>query len=131
MDGIDEHYACDFLAVARGEHAEVECAEIVPDENVRCGNRSAGQEAVQFVGDIRAAARLIGRVAPAKAGAIVGTNAGKSADLWLNQLPDNGGVVWTSLHDDGRTPRTRAVDVKPQPTNVHEFAGWRIEVTFP
>ena len=75
----------------------------------------------------RAGAWLTGRVAPTETGAIARTNTGKSTDLWLNQLPNNRRVVWTSLHDDGGTPRTRTADVKPQPTDVHEFAGggWR------
>ena len=74
----------------------------------------------------RAGAWLTGRVAPTETGAIVGTNTGKFTDVWLNQLPDNGRVVWTGLHDDGGTPGARTVDVKPQPTNVHEFSGGRV-----
>src|SRR5712671_7401235 len=131
MNGIDEHHARDLLAISRSEHTKVECAEVVPNKHVRFGNRSASEEAVQLVGDIPAGARLIGRVAPTETGAIVRTNTGKSTDLWLNQLPDNGGVIWTGLHDDGRTPRARTVDVKPQPTDVHEFAGGRIAMAFP
>src|SRR5712671_2890326 len=131
MNGIDEHHARDLLAISRSEHTKVECAEVVPNKHVRFGNRSASEEAVQLVGDIRAAARLIGRVAPTETGAIVRTNTGKSTDLWLNQLPDNGGVVWTGLQDDGGTPRARTVDVKPQPTDVHEFAGGRIAIALP
>ena len=103
----------------------------MPNENVRDGDRSAGQEEIQLVGNIRAGTLLIGRVAPTEAGAIVGTNTGKSTDPGLNQLPNDGGVVWTRLHDDGGTPRTRAVDVKPQPTNVHEFSGGRIAMALP
>jgi hypothetical protein len=91
--------------MARGEHTDVEPAEVVPDDNVRASNRSAGEEAVQFAGNIRTGARLIGRFAPTQTGAIVGTNTGKSTDLRLNQLPNNGRVVWTTLHDDGWTSR--------------------------
>jgi hypothetical protein len=31
MNGIDEHHARDLLAMARGEHTQVECAEVVPN----------------------------------------------------------------------------------------------------
>lgn len=118
-------------SMARGEHTDVEPAEFVSNQNVRTGNRSAGEEAVQLIGNIRTGARLVGRIAPTETGTIVRTNTGKSTDLRLNQLPSNGRVVWTSLHDDSGTPRTRAVNVKPQPTDVHEFAAGRIAIAFP
>jgi len=131
MDRIDEHHARDLLTMARGEHAKVECAEVVPNENVGSRNRSAGEQALQFVGNIRAAARLIGRVAPTETSAIVGTDAGKCADLRLNQLPNNRGVVWASLHNNGGTPRARTVDVKAEPADVNEFARGRVAMAFP
>jgi hypothetical protein len=99
--------------MAGGEHTQVECAKIVSDEEIRTWNGSADEEALQFVGNVDATARLVGRVAPAKTGAIVGTDTGKSTDLRLNKLPNKGGVIRTCLHDDGGTPDTRAVDVKP------------------
>lgn len=131
MDGIDKHHARDFVAMARGEDPEVESAEVVPHEDVRAGNRSAGEEAVQFVGDIRAGARLIGRAAPTKTGAIVGTNTGKSTDLRLNELPNKGRVVWTGLQDGCGAACAGTVDVKSQSTDVHEFARRRIAIVFP
>src|SRR6266853_1930300 len=131
IDRIDEHHACHLLAMARGQHAEVERAEVVPNQNVRAGNRSAGEETLQFVGNIQTAARLIGRVTPTETSAIVGTHAGKFADLRLNQLPNNRGVVWTSLHDDNGTSYACTVDVQSQPTNVHEFAWGRIAMAVP
>jgi hypothetical protein len=53
MTGIDENHPRDLLAMARGEHSEVESAEIVPNQNVRPGDCNAGQKALQFVGDMR------------------------------------------------------------------------------
>jgi hypothetical protein len=88
MDGIDEHHACDFLSMASGEYTKVECSEIMPNENVRARNVSAGEEPFEFAGDIRAAARLIWRVAPTKTGTIVRTHTRRFTDLRLNQLPD-------------------------------------------
>ena len=35
------------------------------------------------------------------------------------------------LHDDGRTPRPRAVDVKAQSTDIDKSAARRIAVVFP
>ena len=131
VDGIDEHHARDLLAMAPREHAKVKCAEVVSNEDIRAGNCGAGQEAIEFIGNIQTTARLVGRVAPTKTGAIVGANAGKSADLWLNELPNNGRVVRSGFQYDGRTAHARTVDVKPQPTNVYEFAGGRIEMIFP
>ena len=49
MDRIDEHHARDFLAVSSGEYAKVECAEVVPNQNVRAGHRSTGEQPRQFV----------------------------------------------------------------------------------
>jgi len=131
MDGIDQYHARHLLAMADNEHTVDESAKVVSNENVRAGNRSAIEEPVQFVGNIRGGARRIRRVAPTETGAIVRTNASKATDLRLNQLPNNGGFGWTSLQDDSGTPRTRTVDVKPQPTDVHEFSGGRIAIAFP
>jgi len=131
MDRIDEHHAYHLLAMARCEHAEVERAEVVSNQNVRAGNRSAGEQPLQFVGNIQTAARLIGRVTPTETSAIVGTDAGKCADLRLNQLPNNRGVVWASLHNNGGTPRARTVDVKAEPADVNEFARGRVAMAFP
>lgn len=84
MDGIDEHHACDLLAMPRGEDAKIERAEVVPDQNVRTGNVSSGEEALQFIGNIRAAARLIRRVAPTKTGAI--DNSGRENSPYIAGL---------------------------------------------
>jgi hypothetical protein len=86
---IDEHHAHHLFAMTRGEHADVERAVLEPNEDVRTRNCSPGEEAIQFVGNIRAGAWLIGRVAPAKTSTIVGTNTSKFVDLGLNQLPNN------------------------------------------
>jgi len=131
MGCIDEHHAHDLLAMAGGKYTDVVCSEGGSNENVSAGNQSAGEEALQFVGNIRTGARLMGSVAPTETGAIVGTNVGKSTDLWLHQLPNNGSVAQTGIHDDRGTSRARTVDVKAQPTDVDEFAGTRIAVAFP
>jgi hypothetical protein len=44
MDGVDEHHARNLLAMARGEHVEVECAEVVPNQDVRSGDSSIGEK---------------------------------------------------------------------------------------
>src|SRR5437868_14918267 len=123
MDRIDEDHARHFLAMARSEHTKVKCAEVVPNEDVRSRNRSAGEKALQFVGNIRTAARLIGRVTPTETGAIVGTNTRKFTDLWLHQSQDKGGFVSTGLQNDSWTPRALTVAVKSQPADVPAFAG--------
>src|SRR5580704_7220018 len=131
MDGIDEHHARNLLTMARGEHTEVDGAEVVPNENVRSGNRGAGEQALQFAGNIYAGPRLIGRVAPSKTGAIVRTSPGKSSDLWLNQLPNNRRVVWTGLHDYGGTSCTRAVDVEAATHQCPRVFRGRIAMALP
>lgn len=83
------------------------------------------------MGNIGAAARLIGRVAPAKASAVIGTDMGKCADLRLRQLPNQGRVVWSGLQDDGGTAGAGAVDVKAQAADINEFAEGRIAIAFP
>jgi hypothetical protein len=117
--------------MSSGEHTKIECAEVVPNQNVRAAHRSTGEQRGQFVGNIQTTARLIGRVTSTKTSAIVGTNTRKPADRWLNQVPNNRGVIWTGLQDDDGTSRARTVDVKVQPTGVDEFARRRITMAFP
>ena len=131
MDWIDKHHPHHLFAMPRGEHAHVERTIFEGNEKIRARNSSAGEKAIEFLGNIRTGAWLVRCVAPAKAGAIIGTNTSKSRNLRLNQLPHNQGIVWTSLHDDGGSPHASAVDVKTQPADVDELPARRIAMVVP
>src|SRR5207244_7074398 len=88
------------------------------------GQPGIGQQRVELASDPHRVARFRPVVAPADPRPVVRTDACRTGDLGLDDVPISGAVGQAGLQDDGGTALAGAVDVKAGPADVHELAGW-------
>jgi hypothetical protein len=128
---VDQHHGGDLVGVLQCKHAHVFATKRVPHQHVGACDACVGEERVQLAGDLAGGARLWAWVAPAHAGAVVGTHAGAAAKRWLDEIPIERRAAEPGVEHDRRAARADTLDMQPVATDVNQLAGRGIATRIP
>jgi hypothetical protein len=122
---IDKNQADNVVALLGGKHAGVRAAEGMPDDNERTFFVGGLQQSIQLATDGFGVSRRIGWIAPAVAGPVIRTHAGRGSDPWLNPRPVQRSSAGSLFQDHRWRARAGAEEVMLTAINGDEPAGWR------
>src|SRR6185369_6803801 len=122
MCGVDEYHANYFLGISQCEVSRNRATVGVSDEQEWAGFAKFCECVVEFEIDLREGTRLRAGVAPTVPGAVVGADAGKGRELFLNEYPIERIVAQAVLYDYGGTALSRAMDVELMSAEINQCA---------
>ena len=91
------------------------------DEHVRTVDAGIGQQHVQLTGELLRVAWRRARFAPTEAGAVVGTDARRRAELRLDRSPVKRERAQAGIEYDSRAALPDAVQVQAVATDIHQL----------